>query len=825
MGWISETRKTIRGLLRTPGFSATVVATVALGVGAATAIFSVAWGVLLAPLPYDDPGQLVNVSEEFEDGSERGVTLSYVNGGDWKESARTFEALARVRGAALTLTGTGDSAELLPTLFVDSEYLEILGASVQLGRLFGPDDNTTPGAHPVVIVSHRFWEDRFGADPGLIGTSLSLSGQSYTVVGVVNPEHVEPFAAGGGEATALWVPAMMAGQTDPRGDGLLTNRRFRAFGAIGRLLPGVTPAEGEADLDRIARGLEELYPDINGGFGSQVIGLQEQLTVNLAGPVRILLIGSVVLLLIGCFNVANLLLVRGASREKEMALQLALGAGRGGLFRKVLTESLALALVGGVFGILIADTALPFLLGLLPQQLPPTAQVGLNPTVVMVAFGISLLSGIVFGVLPAFRVSGVDLRGPLSGSGRTVADRKGERARSGLVLMEVATATVLLTATGLLIESFRAIRTIDSGFDSQNVLMVNVAIGPARYPEFTDMARVTREITDRLEEIPEVDWAHPWGPGRPGQSNAFQTTLPEDMLVDDLSGAPVARRHQIAPGALQDFGIEILSGRDFDLNDQFDTERVAIVNAAMAADRWPGEDPIGKQVHQFAAPGTPANPDRTWLVVGVAADARHGGRVPTPGQLSSPFDIYFPMAQRPERQFGIMVHSPSGTPDLRLIREAVASLDPDIPVFSALALDDAIAQEEAPARFAALLMALFGVAALLLAALGVYGVLAFAVSERRREIGLRAALGAEASRTLLHFVLRGGKLAGTGVLVGGVGALLLGRLASATVVDVPAMDFGVLLGACLLLTLVSIVACLVPALRATRVSPIVALKE
>ena len=825
MGWMSETRKTIRGLLKTPGFSLTVMATIALGVGATTAIFSVAWGVLLAPLPYEDAGQIVNVSEEFEDGSERAVTLSFVNGSDWIEANRTFERLARVTGAALTLTGSGDAAEVLPTMFIDPDYLEILGARAAQGRLFGPADNVSPGAHPVVIVSDQFWEDRFGRDPGLVGRSLNLSGRPYTVVGVLSPDHQEPFGTGANTEVTLWVPAMMAGQTDPRGDAVLTNRRFRIFGAIGRLLPGVTPEEAEADLDRIARGLEELYPEINGGFGSQVQGLQQLLSQNLDQPVRILLIGALVLLLIGCFNVANLLLVRGASREKEMAVQLALGAGRGGLFRKVLTESLVLAIAGGGVGVLLADTALPFLLELLPQQLPPTAQVGLNLQVVLVAVGASLLSGVIFGLIPAFKVSGVDLHGPLSGSGRTVADRKGERARTGLVLVEIATATVLLTATGLLVQSFRAIRSVESGFESNNVLSVTVALSPTRYPGLPDMSRAIRDMTDRLNEVPGIDWAHPWGPGRPGQSGFFQTTIPDGMVVEDISGAPLARRHQIAPGTLEDFGIEILAGRDFDANDQADAPLVAIVNQQMADDRWPGEDPIGKRIHAFVPPGTPIDPTRSWTVIGVAADARHGGRIQPTNQLSVPFDIYYPMSQRPERQFRLMIHGAAGLPTPAPIREAIAAFDPDIPVFAELALDEAIAQEESPARFAALLMALFGIAALLLAALGVYGVLAFAVSERRREIGLRAALGAESSRTLTHFVMRGVRLAGAGVVVGGVVAVGLGRVARSTVASLPAMDLRILLAACVLLTTVSVLACLIPAFRATRVSPNVALKE
>ena len=452
-GILSDAARAVRSLGKAPAFTAVVILTLGLGIGTTTAIYSVVHGVLLAPLPYPDPDRIVSIRENYE-GTDRRVSVSYVNARDWKEAQETLEGIALLRGGALTMTGS-EQAEQLSVLFVDGEYFEILGAKPVIGRLFGTEDNRIPGGHALVVLSYDAWQNRFGEDLSIVGSAINLSGTPFTVVGVLSPDHIGPFAGTNGAGNDLIIPAMMAGQVDPRGDEVVQVRRWRTFGAIGKLNPDVSAEEAEADLQRIAARLTEQFPGVNRGFSVLVEPLTESTTRGIRGPVWTLLGGALVLLLISCFNVANMLLVRGASREQEMAVQLALGAGRGRLFRLLTIESLILALAGGGLGVLAASGALPVLLTLVPTQLPPTVDIALSMPVLAGALAASLFAGVTFGLVPALRVSGVDLRGPLSGAGRYVGDRKGDRLRSGLVLFQIATATVLLASSALLIRAFQ----------------------------------------------------------------------------------------------------------------------------------------------------------------------------------------------------------------------------------------------------------------------------------------------------------------------------------------------------------------------------------
>jgi putative ABC transport system permease protein len=440
------------------------------------------------------------------------------------------------------------------------------------------------------------------------------------------------------------------------------------------------------------------------------------------------------------------------------------------------------------------------------------------------ALGVSLLAGLVFGLVPALRQGGRDLRPALSGAGRSVGSRQGERVRSGLVVFEMATATVLLAASTVLVRGFQEVRSAESGFVTENVLTLRVNLPPATYPDGPAMARAAEELADRLGAVRGAEWAHAWGPGRPGLSFNFQTSIPEGMVVDQIGDSPLARRHQLGVGGLEDLGIELVRGRNFDENDRLGSTPVAIISESMAEELWPGEDAIGRQYHNFQPAGAPMPADRNWTVIGVAAQAKHGGRVaPPPGALSTVNDSYFPIAQRPERSFSLLVKF-AGAPDAGPVREAIRAYDPNIPITQVATMDENFAQEEGTSRFAAQLMGGFGLSALLLAALGVYGVIAFTVTQRTREIGLRAALGADAGRMLGVVVRRGLTLAGTGVLAGVLVASAAIRGLRAVVPNIPAMDVTALVIASVALVLVAVLACLVPATRATRVSPVVALK-
>lgn len=820
-GIFRDALRAFRSLSKAPGFAAVVILTLGLGIGATTAIYSVAYGVLLAPLPYADSERIVAINERFE-GTERGVSVSYVNGRDWKDSQTTLEAIAMVRGGALTLTGS-DGAEQLAALFADAEFFEVLGAEAVIGRLFGREDNIVPGGHPLAVLSYDAWQTRFGGDRDVVGSSINLSGTPFTVTGVLSASYRDPFVGATGGGNDIIVPAVMAGQIDPRGDDVVTIRRWRSFGAIGMLRAGVSAEQAQADLDGIAARLIEDFPDTNRGFGVLVRPYTEASTQGIRGPVLTLLGGAVVLLFIACFNVVNLLLVRGASREQEMAVQLALGAGRGRLFRLLTIESLILALAGGALGITAASMALPAILRLVPNQLPPTSDVGVNLQVLGAALLVTLVSGAVFGLFPALKVSGVDLRGPLSGGGRSVGDRKGARLRNGLVLFELATATILLAASALLVRSFQDVRQADSGFATENILTMRVNLPAAAYGDSLTMIAAAEQLAERVSAVPGIEWVQPWGPGRPGLSFFFQSSVPEGMEVDRLSDSPLGRRHAVGPGTLEDLGIPLLKGRGILSSDRLGSPFVAVVSESMANELWPGEDPIGKRYHAFQPPGAPIPPNLDWTVVGVVADANHGSRVSPPGTIVTSNDAYYPFAQRPERGFTLLAKS-VGAPELSPIQAAVRAFDPNIPIFQVATVRENFEQEEAASRFAAQLMGGFGLAALFLAALGVYGVIAFTVTQRTREIGLRAALGAEPGRTLSQFLAYGLKLSVGGVVLGGLLAFGATAGLQAQVANVPDMDLVAVLIAGSSLVVVAVLSCLIPAQRATRIAPVVALK-
>lgn len=817
---LQDVRRVARGFVRTPGFTAVVVLTLGLGVGATTSIFSVVHGVLLAPLPYPEADRIVSVSEAVADAEQQSISVSYVNGQDWKTGQTTLDAMALVRGGAVTLNGP-DGAQQVSALFADPEYFEVFGTEAARGRLFEEADNRVPGGHPVAVLTHDAWDRLFGSDPGVIGAAIDLGGTPYTVLGVLSATYRDPFGGANGAGNDFIIPAMMAGIIDPRGEDIVTVRRWRTFGAVGKTRPGVAIETADADLKRVAAQLESVDA-VNRGMTAVVLPFNQVATTTFRGPALALLGGALVLLLIACFNVANLLLVRGAAREHELALQYALGAGRGRLLRLLATESALLALIGGALGITLASLTLPTLLSLIPNQLPPTADVHMSLPVLAAAMALSLGAGLVFGLIPAIRLGGRDLRPALSGA-RSGGSRKGERVRSGLVVFEMATATVLLAASAVLVRGFEEIRSADSGFVTENVLSLRVNLPPATYIDQAGMARAAAELSERLSSVPGAEWAHAWGPGRPGQSFNFQTSIPEGMVVDQIMDSPLARRHQIGAGGLEDMGISLLRGRTFTDSDRLGTPGVAIISESMAQELWPGEDAVGKQYHNFQPPGQPIPTDRMWTVVGVVADARHGGRVSQPGAITTPNDSYFPIAQRPERSFTLLVKFNSA-PDVAPVREAIRSYDSNIPITQVATMAENFAVEEGTSRFAAQLMAAFGLGALLLAALGVYGVIAFTVSQRTREIGLRAALGAD-SRAMLHSVMRRGLvLALAGVTIGVLVATAAIRGLQAVVPNVPGMDAPALAIASTALVLMAVVACLVPAARATRVSPVVALK-
>jgi len=820
-GIVLDLRRSARALARAPGFSLVVVLTLALGIGATTLIFSVVHGVLLADLPYPDADRIVSIGEEFE-GSPGPVAISYVNAMDWKLAQTTLDALALIRGGALTLSAS-DGTQQLSAQFVDGEYFEILGAKPLIGRVFGADENRVPGGHPIAVITNDAWHRLFGADPRVVGTDLSLSGSPFTVVGVLSSDYRDPFPGIDGGKNDLIVPAMMVGQIDPRGNAVLEQRRIRSFGAIGKLRRGVTVQQADADLRQITARLQEVEP-INRGMSASVVPFKQATALAVRGPALTLLVGAAVLLVIACFNVANLLLVRSASRTHEFAVQIALGAGRRRLFRLLILESVFLATVGGCLGVSIAWAVLPSLLHMVPTQLPPTADVHISLPVLAAALAATLGAGMSSGLVPALRYGGADVRGALSlGRTRALGDRTGDRILNGLVLFEIATATILLATSTLLIRAFRELTAIDPGFATENLLTMRLSLPSVTYHSDESMTSAAAQIAERIEALAGVVWARAWGPARPGFDLSIQTSVPDEMVIDQISDAPLARRHSVPPGVIEKMGISVVRGRTISATDDADAPFVAVISESMAAELWPGQDPIGKRYHNFQPPGLESPANRHWTVIGVVSDAQHGGRVPTPGVIVTRNDSYFPFAQRPERAFTMLVKTASPM-EFGLIRDAIRTFDPTIPIFQVASMTELFAQEEGTSKFAAQLMAVFGMAALLLAALGVYGVLSFTVARRVSEIGLRAALGAEPGSTLMHFLRYGFKLAATGVVLGTITAYAAARGLQTLVPNAPHMDVPAVAIAAGTLVVVAITSCLIPARRATRIAPVVALR-
>lgn len=815
--FLADFRLSVRNLRRRPLYSSIVVLTLALGIGATTAIYSVVNILRDQAFPYPDSERVHWMFDTFI--GQSGIAgWSYLNAVDLQERSQAFEILEMSVMRTMRVTGT-DEPLRLDAIFVNGPYFDMLGARPHLGRLFGPEDAREPGGHAVAILSFEIWTDAFGSDPGIIGTTVQLGGLPYSVVGVVEPGVYPP----PGRAD-LYLPVMQYSTVHPQGEAVFTDRSIRFWIGNGRLAAGVTLEEAERDLDRVWAQLRQEHPAINEGVKGSFFSLGTGYRMGVIGPLMVLLAGAGVLLLIGCFNVASLQLVRGASRVQEMALRRTLGARRSVLVRYLVTESFVLAAFGGAVGVLVAHVALPVLIAMRPSLLPYMTRPSIDSSVLLVSFAVTLIAGALSGVLPALRTGSTDLRTSLSQGGRSGPDRKGSRVRSGLIVAEVATAMVLLSSSALLIRGFQSLRAMDVGFVTDDVVITNVEISTTKYASPEEQVRVAQEIRVAAAALPEISWAEIWAPGRPGLAGSRQTVVPEGTVVETINEAAQGARHVITPDAFESLGVAVVRGRGFEVTDDLSANRVAVVSETLASIVWPDQDPIGRRFHGFTPIGTAVPESEIVTVVGVVSDARHVGRLPSPlWMLTANQDVYLPLAQRPETSLSLVVRS--ATFDVGRLGAAVRAIDPDLALFDVSTIDALFASEEGPARFAASLMGAFAVAALLLSALGVYGVLSYSVSLRRREIGVRTALGAQRRDTLLHFVRSGMTL---GVVGAGVGLFaswfLQAPILTFAFEGTEASFFATVLAA-VVLVLVSLIACLVPAYRATQVAPSIALSE
>jgi putative ABC transport system permease protein len=794
-----------RQLLKSPGFTLVAVLTLALGIGATTAIFSVVYGVVLRSLPWKEPERLVRPMFISPEGERHGA-FSAPNFMDVRAQSKTLSGLAGVSGGTLNLSGGGAEPERLPAAWVTANYFDVIGIRPLAGRTFAPDEDR-PGAPRVAVISEEFWGRRFGRDTGVIGRVVTLNGQPHTVVGVLARGSQLP---AGSDA---WVPLVFS-ENDLKGRGSVW------FAGIGRLAPGVTREKAQAELDVIARRLAEQYPDANAGYmkGMALESLQENMIGETRKPLLILLGAVGFVLLIACVNVANLLLVRAAAREGEIVIRSALGAGRTRIVRQLLTESLVLALVGGAAGVALAWWATKALVKLAPRGIPRLEEIGLDGTTLLFAFGISLFTGVLFGLAPALQTSRTDLSGVIREGTRGSKGRGATRARGALVVAEMALAVILLAGAGLLIRSFARLQKVDPGFNPKGVVTFNLELPASKYSDDAKLRTFMAGLMERMEQLPGVASAGATVYGMPLDDQV-------NVLTFSVAGRPPAppgkeesmRIANATPDYFKTLGIPILRGRGFTPQDRDGAPQVVVITQEAARRYFPNEDPLGKRIDLgWTAGGVTRGGD----VVGIAADFKQE----TLSQGSEP-QLYLPYDQAPLESLSVVLRS---TRDPQLVASAAKAklreLDPDLPIYGLQSMEEAVSKSTAQSRFYMLLLGGFAVVSLILAAIGIYGVIAFAVRQRTQEIGIRIALGATSQRVTRMVVGQGMALAGAGALVGLLGAAFATRGMQSLLFEVKTSDPTIYVGVALVLVLVAAVASYLPARRAALTDPQLALR-
>ncbi len=799
-----DTRFSLRALRKSPGFTLVALVTLALGIGSVTAIFSLVNGVLLKPLPYTDSGELVYMWEKLA--SFENAMVAYPNFLDWRERNRVFEDLAAFNDGSVNLTGMGDPVEL-DVVRVSASMFPILRAQPLLGRTFVPEEDRLAGER-VVVLAYGFWQDRFGGDPGVLGRALTLDGNPYTVIGVMRPDFEFPARR---ERTDVFVAIERFAE-----NWWIDNREAHpGIAVIGRLAPGVTLESARSDMERVALELEAEYPDTNEGSRVHVASLHELMTRNLRQPMMLLLLAVGLLLIIACTNVANLVLARVAGRQREIAIRTGLGANGPRIVRLLLTESLTLWVLGGFIGIVIAPGVIRALLALRGDRLAPVFQVGIDPRVVAVALAVALLTGLLFGLAPALRSLRLDLVEHLKEGARSSGGVGRNRLRSALVVAEVSLAVALLVAAGLTVRSFAEMMRASPGFDPENVLSVEINLPAARYPEESQRAAFHLELLKRVRAIPGVrsgatSIVLPVAPGGWQQPFHVEGEPPEEGGANTF-----AEVSSVSADYFSTMGIPLLSGRDFRRRDAVDAPPVVIVDEMLAERYWPNDDPIGKRLKS----GDYSSESPWREVVGVVGHVKVNGVV----EEALPH-YYMPHWQGDYLTYYLTAKS-AGDPIglIEPVRQAVLAIDPAQPIAEVNTMTAYVRATTADGRFMAALLGTFAAVALLLAAVGIYGVMAQATAERGHEIGVRVAVGATAAEVLGMVVRQGMVRVVLGVLLGLALAVAIGRLLAGSLFGVSALDPATFVAAPLFLSAVALVATLVAARRAARVDPVRAL--
>lgn len=802
---LQDLRYAFRLLAKSPGFTAIAILTLALGIGANTAIFSVVNGVLLRPLSFRDPSRLVIVAEKSPFPT---ISTSYQNFVDWRDQSRSFESMEGTRSTGLSLTGAGDP-ELLTARMATAGLFPLLGVEAREGRTFLPEEDKA-GSAPVVMLTYGLWQRRFGGSREIIGKPITLDSRPYTVVGVLPPgfQLLQP--------ADVFVPFVPWAVTLP------DDRNWHpGIIAIARLKPGVSREQARTEMVGITKRLELQYPDYNTGTSADVVGLQEQLVQNVR-PALMLLLGAVSLvLLIACVNVANLLLARASSRGREVAIRTAMGAGRGRVVRQLLTESVLLSLGGGLLGIVFAWVSLGPLLKISAGSVPQVVPIELDRSVLVFTFVVSLITGLFFGLVPALRTAKLDLRETLNEGSRGSTSGPGHhRIRGVLVASEIALAVLLLVGSGLLLRSFFRLQDVPPGFQADHLLVADIPLSQTAYSKPEQRYQFFDRLVERAKALPGVRSA--------GAASFLPVSGGGSVIHFNITGHPPKTPHDyvaagyrtVTPNYLETLGVPLLRGRMLTPADNDKAPAVVVINASMAAKYFPNENPLGKRLQLGA---TPDKDVPTMEIVGVIGDVRPGLGVDPQTEMYLPYrqaDLILPVFQ-----LSVVLRT-AADPQLQTaaLRSALGEIDPNQPLVRVRTMEENMAATVAQPRFRTWLIGIFAAVALVLAAVGVYGVMSYTVTQRTSEIGIRVTLGAQPEDVFKAIVGEGLRLALAGVAIGTVAALALTRLLQSFLFGISAYDPITFLGVAMLLTMVAAAASFFPARRATLVDPMVALR-
>src|SRR5690348_2047881 len=812
--FLQDLRYAVRVLSKAPGFAAIAVLTLALGIGANTALFSVVNGVLLSPLPFPQPERLIALYSRTSDFDHS--SISYPNFLDWQRQNNSFAQLAAYRHDSFNMTGAGEP-ERLRAEMVSAGFFSILGVQPVMGRLFTAQDDR-PGGAPVVLLSEGLWRRRFGASAQMLGKSISLNGTAYTVVGIIPANFY--FRGNNFSLSEIYVPI---GQwTDST---FLDRRTSMGMDAVGRLKPGVSFLQARADMDDIGRNLAREYPDADKDSGIALVPLKQDMVGEVA-PLLYVLLGAVgFVLLIACVNIANLLLARSTGRTREFAIRSALGASRTRMVRQLLTESVLLSLAGGILGLLIAAWGTRAAIASLPQALPRSGNVGLDTRVLLFTLGISLFAGILFGLAPAIKTSPHNIGETLKEGGRGSSGAR-HHLQGAFVVAETALALILLVGAGLMIRSLVQLWSVNPGFNPHNLLEFEVAFPPEAMKATPDQLRNSLlQLDTALAAVPGAEYVSAIGGSLPMEGDSelpfWLEGQPKPSTTAEMKSALF---YPAEPGYLKAMGTPLLRGRFITAQDTMHSPPVIVIDENLAKKYFPGQDPIGKRIN-FGILDVQAE------IVGIAGHVKHWGLDDT-GNQPIEAQLYYPIMQVPDKFMPLLAKGAQFimrsrvAPDtlFKPIRMAVEQINSQQVMYGAHTMDETIADSLASRRFAMILLGIFAMVALVLSCVGIYGVISYLVGQRTHEIGIRIALGAQRRDVLAMILGQGARMALIGVAIGIVAALGLTRLVADQLFGVTAHDPITFAGVAIILMLVALAACYIPARRAMRVDPIVALR-